>query len=96
MPRIAFEYEGLNKYCEETGDGSSMWDVCTDCDELNNSTCERDLLEQLGGPYNGEPNPTDKEEVTHHDVGYESPALHEGERVYCDCCGELLILNENY
>jgi hypothetical protein len=96
MPRIAFTYEGLEKSCEETGDGSSTFDVCTDCFDLNESYDSKNLLLQLGGAYNGEPNPTDKEEVTHHDIGVDNPSLHEGAKVECECCGEVLILNENY
>jgi hypothetical protein len=96
MPRIAFDYDGVNKHCEETGDGSSTFDVCTDCFDLNESHDSRHLLQQLGGAYNGEPNPTDEEEVTHDDAGCENPGLYEGQEVHCECCGELLILNENY
>lgn len=94
MPRIAFEYEGSNKWYEETDEGTSTFDVCTDCDELYEDS--RHLLEDLKGPYNGEPTPTKNEKVTHHDIGVENPSLHDGEQVTCECCGELLILNENY
>lgn len=96
MPRIDFDYNGVNEHCEKTGDGSSTFDVCTDCFELVNSNDSRDLLLQLGGAYNGEPNPKDDEEVTHQVAGFDNPSLYEGARVYCECCGELLILEENY
>jgi hypothetical protein len=65
MPRIAFEYESLDQWYERTGEGSSSFDVCQSC--LDNADDSRQLLKDVGGTYNGDPNPSEQEEVSHHD-----------------------------
>lgn len=51
--RIYNHGEAVDKYCEETGEGSSGWDVCDDCiTTLDYSTVPATVgLE----PYNGDP-----------------------------------------
>lgn len=91
MPRISFDYPALQTWYESTGEGSSKWDVCKKCDQINS----RQLIENLKGPYNGEPSPLPSEALSHYDIGEENPALYEGEMVLCECCGKKLSLS-NY
>ena len=92
MPRIAFDCDSSDKWYEETGEGTSTFDVCTRCFQFDSKV----LLKKLGGLYQGEPQPSDDEELTHDDIGVDNPSLHEGEDVFCECCDRQLYINHNY
>ena len=92
MPRIAFNCESSDKWYDETGEGTSTFDICNRCFKLNSKV----VLEKVGPLYNGEPNPSDDEELTHDDIGVGNPSLYEGEDVFCECCSRQLIVDHNY
>jgi hypothetical protein len=92
MPRIQFNCESSDKWYEETGEGTSTFDICNKCLQVDSKV----LLIKLGGLYNGEPQPSDDEQLTHDDIGVNNPSLHEGEDVFCECCDSQLYINHNY
>lgn len=94
MPRIYFDCESTTKWYEEFGEGSSTFDVCNKCFKLDS----RVLLSKLGGLYQGEPQPSQDEELMHDDTCVGNPRLYdEGEDdVFCECCGRQLIVDHNY
>jgi hypothetical protein len=94
MPRISFDYPSVNEWSETTGNGSSTFDICTKCFQIDS----HQLIIKLGGPYNGEPNPLQSEPLSHHDIGEDNPSLHEDEPddVYCNCCNNKLVIGRNY
>lgn len=56
MPRIYLTGEAISKYCEESGNGSSNYDLCASCYEEVMADPES-YLDDFE-PYNGEPKPT--------------------------------------
>jgi len=91
MPRISFDYPAVGAWSESTGNGSSTWDVCKKCFQIDPAQ----LISKLGGPYNGEPSPSTSEPLFCHDIGEGNPSLYEGETVFCECCDKRLTLS-NY
>lgn len=83
MPRVEALGKNIDKFCRETGDGSSTYDVCRDChnDLVNDPHCYDDEL----GVYNGEPDEPEDGwggEVEHPD--------YVDEDYRCAVCNELL------
>lgn len=92
MPRIQFNCESSDKWYDETGEGTSTFDICNRCFKLDS----RVVLKKVGPLYQGEPQPSDDEELTHDDICVGNPYLYEGEDVFCECCGRQLIVDYNY
>ena len=53
MPRVENTGQNVSKYCEESGEGSSTYDVCGDC--YDGLQCDPNFYNEQLTPYNGDP-----------------------------------------
>lgn len=82
MPRIENIGDNVSKYCEETGEGSSTFDICSCCAEILD--IDPHAYDAELEPYNGDPRGDD---------GYEAGCVHpeyDEEDYICEICQEPL------
>lgn len=65
MPRIENIGDNVSEYCERTGEGSSTFDICTDC--ASHLETDPHVYDAILSPYNGDPEG---------DEGYEAGCVH--------------------
>lgn len=87
--RIDFGGEKTAQWCEETGNGSSTYDICTRCHSKHKDTPAGELVSEfasgvnIDNPYNGDPfEPEVKMELT-----YSEPEVERHDPYECDMCG---------
>lgn len=90
--RIAFIHPLIDEWYEKENEGTSTFDVCTDC-FIENSGHTAETLGLTDEGYNGDPIPPDADAVA---TGSEPDAFFDmGVEYTCDCCGAVLT-EENY
>lgn len=83
MPRISFNHADIDAWYEKEDEGTSTFDVCTDC-FTDGDTAETLGLTDKG--YNGDPIPADADAE---ETGEDHPEIEETDYT-CDCCGRRL------
>jgi len=87
MPRIENTGTNVAEYCEESGEGSSTFDICNGC--CTQLEYDPHVFDCILSPYNGDPQGID---------GYEVGGVHpdyEGERYTCETCFKPLTARDN-
>jgi len=87
MPRVENTGDNVSQYCEESGEGSSTFDICGGCeiDLIGDETCFVGILK----PYNGDPIGHDG-----HSSGADHPPYSECDYT-CDVCNNPLKDEDN-
>lgn len=105
MPRLCNSGEAVDKWCEETSEPSSTYDVCADCahDNMGEALVNIEVIPDTDrtGNYVHLQSQVDPNEPlgTLEDEGCDHPcyeSLHaEGNPYRCDICGKKLRLHDN-